>query len=329
MGVRTTKRTIVAVALLALVTAACGNGENPGTSDEALTGTISGAGSSTVFPITEAIAEEFQRENPNVRVPVEETGTGGGMEAFCSEGRVDFTGASRPMKTERDPAEPDLPAESENCEENEIEFLELQVAVDGLTIVINPENDWAECLTVEELAKIWGPDAEGKVTKWSQVRDGFPDEELALFGPGSDSGTFDFFTDEINGEEGAQRTDYENVGERDDKTVTGVADNTGGMGYFGYAYYVNNQDKVKALQVDSGDGCIEPNEETVSTNEYTPLSRPLFVYVRTDALERPEVAEFFTFYLDIVGDIISDIGYVAMPAETESEEAAELQQALA
>ena len=328
MGEATRKvRVLASVSCVALLAVACGGGG--GATDTGLSGTIDGAGSSTVFPITEAIAEEFRRENPDVQVPLRETGTGGGFEAFCIDGDADFTGASRPIKTARDPEEPDVPAEAENCEENEIEWVEFQVAVDGLTVVINPENEWAECLTVEELAKIWGPDSEGKVNNWSQVRDGFPDETIDLFGPGSDSGTFDFFTDEINGEEGAQRIDYENVGEKDDKTITGVADNVGGIGYLGYAFYVNNTDKVKAMEVDSGEGCVAPNDETVSGNTYTPLSRPLFIYVRSDALDRPEVSAFVEFYLDIVGDIIGEVGYVAMPEETLAEERSELQAATA
>lgn len=315
-----------ALALVAVAATACGTSE-PGSGT--LSGTISGVGSSTVGPITEAIAEEFRRENPSVQVPLRETGTGGGFEAFCIEGSADLTGASRPIKTERSEDEPDLPAEAESCEANDIDYVELQVAVDGLTVVVNPENDWAECLTVAELSKIWGPDSEGKVTRWSQVRDGFPNEKISLFGPGSDSGTFDYFTDEVNGEEGAQRTDYQNVGEDDNKTVTGVADNLGGIGYFGYSFYATNADKVKAVAVDGGSGCVEPSEATVKSNEYSPLSRPLFVYVRTDALARPEVAAFMEFYLDTVNSLIADVGYVGLDDAALAEEQDELRQATA
>ena len=201
-------------------------------------------------------------ENPGVQITVGTSGTGGGFEKFCA-GDTDMSNASRPIK-------PDDASEGPACESNGIEYTELQIANDGLSVVVNKDNDWVDCLTVEQLKTIWEPAAEGKVTNWNQVDPSFPDEPLELFGAGTDSGTFDYFTDAINGEEGASRTDY-TATEDDNVTVQGVGGSTGGLGYFGLSYYEENSDTLKALEIDAGDGCVAPSTETVQSGEYTPL----------------------------------------------------------
>jgi phosphate binding protein len=277
----------------------------PANADELaqLSGNIVADGSSTVQPVTAAAAEEFRKYANRVRVSVGTSGTGGGFEKFCA-GETDISNASRPIEED----------EIQACEDNGIEFIELPVAVDGLTVVANTENDWAECLTVEELATIWGPDSEGNVTSWSQVREGFPEEDLQLFGPGTDSGTFDYFTEVINGEEGASRSDYE-ASEDDNQLVQGVeGSGAGALGYFGYAYYQANQESLKALQIDGGEGCVAPTFETIRSGEYTPLSRPLFIYVTTEAAQRPAVQQFVRFMLSPSFYPLNEtpeIGYVA------------------
>ena len=212
------------------------------------------------------------------------SGTGGGFERFC-RGETDLSNASRPIKEE----------EATACKDKGVEYVEFQVANDALTVVVNKENDWATCLTTEQLAKIWGPDS--KVDNWNQVDASFPDQKLSLFGPGTDSGTFDYFTDEINGEEGASRSDY-NASEDDNMTVTGVSGEKGGLGYFGFSYFEENQDKLKALEIDGGDGCVAPSVETAQDGTYKPLSRPLFIYVKKESLARPEVEAFLQYILD-------------------------------
>lgn len=279
---------------LALLLTACGGGSSDTASESAAEGTAAAAasdltgqvkidGSSTVFPLTGLAAEDFQAENPGVQVTVGSSGTGGGFEKFC-RGETDANNASRPIKDE----------EAAACEAAGIQFGELQVAVDALTVVVNKGNDWATCLTVEELNKIWAPDS--KVNNWSQVRDGFPDVELKLFGAGTDSGTFDYFTDVINGEEGASRTDYTPT-EDDNVTVQGVSGSEGGLGYFGFTYFEENADQLNAVQIDSGAGCVAPSAATAQDGTYTPLSRPLFVYPSKAALARPEVKAFFDYYV--------------------------------
>ena len=294
---------------LALIATACGNTDARGSNGggEGLTGTINADGSSTVFPITQAIAEEFNAENPDVQVSVGTSGTGGGFEKFCA-GETDLSDASRPIKEDEE-----VPL----CEENDVQYVETQVAVDGLSVVVNSANDFIDCLTVEELNAIWGPNS--TIDNWSQVRADFPDQELTLYGPGTDSGTFDYFTDEINGEEGASRSDY-TASEDDNVLVQGIAGDPNALGYFGFAYYEQNQDKVKALGVDSGSGCVTPSEQTIQSGEYAPLSRPLFVYTSKEAAARPEVQEFMDFYLATVNELIAEVGYVGMPqAELQAE----------
>jgi len=258
-------------------TAATGGGSD-------LSGRIEADGSSTVGPYTTAAAERFQQQNPDVQVTVGVSGTGGGFERFC-RGETDLSNASRPIKDE----------EAAACKAESIDYVEFQVANDALTVVVNEDNDWATCLTTEQLKTIWGPGS--KVSNWNQVGPSFPDQKLSLFGPGTDSGTFDYFTGEINGEEGASRSDY-NASEDDNTTVTGVAGEKGGLGYFGFSYYEENQDKLNAVEIDGGDGCIVPSVETAQDGSYKPLSRPLFIYVKQDALQRAEVEAFLRYMLE-------------------------------
>jgi phosphate transport system substrate-binding protein len=308
--------------VLALAFTACGdddeetgtNGtESPGaTADEELSGSINGDGSSTVFPITEAVAEEFGKLH-DVDVTVGISGTGGGFEKFCN-GETDFSNASRPIKEDDE-------AEGLACAANNIEYVEFEVAYDGLSVVVNPSNDFAECLTVEQLNAIWAP--ESSVNNWNEADPSFPDQDLTLYGPGTDSGTFDYFTDEINGEEGASRADY-TASEDDNVLVQGIAGDDNALGYFGFAYYVENEDKLKVLGIDGGSGCVVPSQETIESGEYAPLSRPLYVYVTKEALERPEVAEFMRFYLTEGPDLAVEVGYVKSPQESYDEGLAQL-----
>ncbi len=268
----------------ALVLAACGGGsggDSGGGSD--LSGAVRIDGSSTVYPLTALAAEDFMAANPGVQVTVASSGTGGGFEKFC-RGETDANDASRTIKDEEKAA----------CEAAGVAYGELQVAVDALTVVVNKENTWATCLTLEELAKIWAPDS--TVMNWSEVRAGFPDVPLALFGAGTDSGTFDYFTDAVNGEEGASRTDYTPT-EDDNVTVQGVSGSPGGLGYFGFTYFEENSDKLNAVAIDSGAGCVTPSLETAQDGSYTPLSRPLFIYPSVAALKQAQVKAFFDYYV--------------------------------
>jgi phosphate transport system substrate-binding protein len=269
-----------------------------------LSGTITIDGSSTVYPITEAVAEEFQLANNGVQVSVAFSGTGGGFKLFCI-GDTDINDASRPIKAEDE-------GEGLACDANSIEWVELQVAIDGLTVVVNPANDFATCLTVEELAKIYGPDSPQDL-KWSDVRADFPAETVNRYMPGADSGTFDYFTEEINGETDAA-TQFATQSEDDNVLVTGVAGDVNAIAFFGYAYYVENTDKLKAVEVDGGDGCVAPTDETINTNSYSPLSRPIFIYPDVNkATERPELKAFVDFYLENTQTLSAEVGYVALP----------------
>jgi len=298
--------TIVAsVSVLALGVAACGSSDDDssasGGSD--LSGTIRIDGSSTVAPLTEAVAEQFQTENSGVKVTVGTSGTGGGFEKFCA-GETSISDASRAIE----------PEEVEACEKGGIEFEEIRVATDALTVVVNPENP-VNCLTVDQLGAIWGPDS--TLSNWSEIpglEEEF-DEELALFGPGTDSGTFDYFTEEINGEEGASRKDYNNVGENDNATVTGVEGSPGGMGYFGFSFYQENEGALKALEVDNGKGCVAPSAESAQNGEYVPLSRPLLIYPSAASLKEPQVKAFVDYYLENVNDIAEAVGFIPLTEE--------------
>jgi phosphate transport system substrate-binding protein len=305
-------RSRLAAAVLgsSLVLTACGgadagNGNAGNGTGEELAGTIQIDGSSTVAPLSEAAAELFQEENPGVRVVVGTSGTGGGFEKFCA-GETDISDASRPIKDE----------EKALCEENGISYEQVTVANDGLAVVVNPENDWAECLTVEQLNKIWAPGS--KVDSWDDVDPSFPNEPLTLFGPGTDSGTFDYFTDEINGEEGASRTDYQ-PSEDDNVIVQGVQGSKGAMGYFGLSYVEENEGAVKALEIDGGDGCAAPSTETVLDGSYKPLGRPLFIYPSDKALARPEVQAFLDFYIESSEQIAEQALYVPLSEEQQQQ----------
>ncbi len=264
-----------------------------------ISGEIVVDGSSTVFPITQAVAEEFRKLHPSVQIPVGLSGTGGGFKKFVSGDTV-ISNASRPVKD----------SERESLAAAGVEFIELTVAFDGLSMLANPANDFADCLTTEELRRIWEP--ESRLTSWSEVRAGFPDKKLVLYGPDADSGTFDYFTDEINGEEGAIRQEFYPAVD-DNVLVQGIAGDSGALGYFGYAYYAANRDKLKLLAVDSGSGCVLPSDTTINDGSYSPLSRPLFIYVRIDALSRPEVRAFIDFYLENGASLASEVGYVGLP----------------
>jgi phosphate transport system substrate-binding protein len=276
--------------LVALVAAGCGRsggGEKGGAGD--LSGSIVADGSSTVGPFVTRAAELFRQEQGDVRVTVGISGTGGGFERFC-RGETDLSDASRPIEDD----------EKAVCEKSGVEDVELQVANDGIAVVVNKQNDWATCVTVDQLKRIWEPGS--KVDAWRDIDPKFPDEKLTLAGPGTDSGTFDFFTKQVNGEEGASRTDYQ-PSENDNVIVQAVAGDKGGMGYFGLSYYEENTGKLRALEIDDGDGCVAPTRESVQSGKYKPLSRPLFVYAKREALQREEVKAFLEFMLDKQEDI--------------------------
>jgi phosphate transport system substrate-binding protein len=283
-----------ALSVAALLVAGCGRSDTDSagasvtptdTTAQNLSGRIEVDGSSTVGPFVTAGAEDFQQQNSGVQVTVGISGTGGGFERFCA-GETDISDASRPIKDDEE-----VPI----CQKNGIEYTELQVANDGIAVVVNNENDWATCLTVEQLKKIWEPDS--KVKSWKDIDASFPDETLTLAGPGTDSGTFDFFTNEINGEEGASRTDYQAT-EDDNVIVQAVEGDKGGLGYFGLSYFEQNKANLKDVQVDGGSGCVTPSTETVQDGSYTPLSRPLFIYVKNTSLQKREVKAFVQYLLD-------------------------------
>lgn len=259
-------------------------------------------GSSTVYPITEAVAEEFQAEKKGaVRVTVGIAGTGGGFKKFC-RGETDIQDASRPI----------LAKEMLACRDVGIQYFELPVAFDALTVVINPKNTWAETMTIADLKKIWEPVAQGKITKWNQVRPEWPDQPIKLYGAGSDSGTFDYFTEAINGKSKSSRGDY-TASEDDNVLVQGVSNDVNALGYFGFAYYLENKDKLKAVKVDGGKGAVEPSPQTVENGTYAPLSRPIFIYVNKKSSKAGNVKEFTEFYLNTAGDLVSSVGYIPLP----------------
>lgn len=268
-------------------------------------GTILVDGSSTVAPVTQAVAEEFQALYPDVRVPVGISGTGGGFKKFCN-GETDISDASRPIK----------PSEVELCQKNGIEYIELPVAFDGLAVMVNPSNNFAACLTVEELKQIWQPEAEGVINNWSQVREGFSNQPLTLYGAGTDSGTYDYFTAAIVGEEGSSRGDFL-PSEDDNVLVQGIAGDPNALGFFGLAYYEENRDKLKLVAIDNGDGnCVLPDITTVSQGTYQPLSRPLFIYVnRARVDQKDEISLFIDFYLKNAGKLSREVGYIPLTDE--------------
>jgi phosphate transport system substrate-binding protein len=267
-------------------------------------------GSSTVYPITNAIAAEYQATQANKqqgnqsKVALEVSGTTGGFKKFC-EGQTDISNASRPI----------LKEEMDACNKNNVRYLELPVAFDALTVVVNPQNNWAKDITLAELKKIWEPAAQGKITKWNQVRASWPNQPLTLYGAGSNSGTFDYFTEATVGQIKASRRDY-TASEDDNELVRGVSSDPNALGYFGFAYYEANPNQLKALAVDNGKGAVSPSREAVEKAQYQPLSRPLFIYVNFQAAQnRPELREFVEFYLDKAPKVVSSVGYIPLPEE--------------
>ena len=287
------KNALLAVSLLALV------GVAP---PAAKAQVIQIDGSSTVFPITEAVAEEFQKSKKGkVKVTVGIAGTGGGFKKFC-RGETDVQDASRPI----------LKQEMEACKGAGIEYFELPVAYDALTVMVNPKNDWAGSMTVAELKKIWEPGAQGKITNWNQVRPNWPNAPLKLFGAGADSGTFDYFTEAIVGKAKSSRGDF-TASEDDNVLVQGIGNDRNALGYFGFAYYVENQKKLKAVAIDGGKGPVVPSPKTVEDGSYQPLSRPIFIYVAKKSMDKPDVKEFVEFYLKNAPKLVKDVKYVALP----------------
>lgn len=286
--------TILTIVLLT----ACGNSAKK---SEKLKGDIKIDGSSTVYPITEAVAEEFRVDQTEVNVTIGVSGTGGGFKKF-GRGETDISDASRPIKQ----------SEIDLCNENKISYIELKVAFDGLAVIVNPENTWVDHFTVEELKKIWEPAAQGVIMKWNQIRPEWPNEEIHLFGPGVASGTYDYFTEAVVGEAGSSRGDF-TASEDDNVLVQGVAGDKYGLGFFGLAYFEENMDKLKLVGVDGGNGVVSPSLETVSNGTYSPLSRPLFIYVNSTAAKKAEVQDFVKFYIENAASLSAEVGYVPLP----------------
>ena len=302
----------VLILLIVLFITSCGSEQKPessllSTSSPAdvtaksvgdLEGTIEVDGSSTVYPISEAVAEEFNKLYPKVRVNVGVSGTGGGFKRFTT-GETDISNASRHLK---------IPEETDIAKENEIEYVELRLGTDGLSVMVSPSNDFVECLTMNELKMIWEPGSE--INNWNQVRSDFPDQKMRLYGPDTDSGTFDYFTEEVMGEAQLSRADY-TASADDNVLIQGIAGDKGSLGYFGYAYYQESKDKLKLVAVDSGTGCVLPGPETIKSGEYSPLSRPLFIYVNLNSMERLEVGAFVDFYMKHGAELTNEVGYIA------------------
>ena len=310
--------TLALCAALALGVAACGddeaaeggNGSGSTSAEQSqdLSGSIRIDGSSTVYPFVQAAAEQFQAQAPNVRIAVGQSGTGGGFEKFCA-GETDISNASRPIKDDEE-----VPL----CEKGGVAYSEVQVANDGIAVVSN-KSLTIDCMTTDQLKELW---ATGKVKNYSEIDPKFPDKDVSLFGPGTDSGTFDFFTDEINGEEGKTRKDYQ-PSEDDNVLVQGVEGDEGAMGYFGFSYYEQNQDKLNLIGVDAGDGCVKPSSQAIQDGTYKPLSRPLFMYPSAEAIKKPEVKAFMDFVLENQQQIAEAAQFVPMTSEqaTEAESA--------
>lgn len=299
-------------------TSPTGGATSPAGSDDefdyaSLSGTVRIDGSSTVFPISEAVAEEFSKVASGVRANVAFSGTGGGIEKFC-RGEIEVADASRPMKDEE---------REEDCGGNDIDdVLEIQVAIDALTVMVHPDNDFAECLTTAEVYEIF---REGGATNWKDVRSGFPDQAIETFYPGEDSGTFDYFVEAIIEGEGGDDALHTNDGtpsEDDNVLALGIENDAKAIGYFGFAYFLEAGDKLKAVEIDGGDGCVEPTFDAALDGSYTPLSRPLFIYTRESFLEeKPEVLGFINFYIENMQELVPDVGYVTLPEDLWQEQA--------
>jgi phosphate binding protein len=300
---------VTAVAAASLLVSGCGGQNNAGSAGGAgsgggVSGTVTVDGSSTVAPLSEAAADLFRDVEPGVNVTVATAGTGGGFKKFCA-GETDISDASRPIKEE----------EAAECKAKGIDYTEVIVANDGLSVVVNPENTWAKCLTVAQLKTMWSPESEGKIKNWKQIDPSFPDVPLALFGAGTDSGTFDYFTEAINGEEGASRTDY-SPSEDDNVTVQGVKGDKGAVGYFGLSYVEENADAIKPVEVDGGDGCVAPTKETVQDKTYKPLARPLFIYVKNSSYkDNPAVRSYVDFYVENEAKVAEQALFIGLTPE--------------
>lgn len=301
---RLKKTYLIPIVMIALVLASCGQKNNSESNKtDRLKGEIRIDGSSTVYPITEAVAEEYRTEQPDVNVTVGVSGTGGGFKKF-SRGEIDINNASRPIKEQ----------EAAACQENNLSYLELKVAYDGLVIVVNKENTWVDHFTVEELKKIWEPAAQEKIKRWNQIRPSWPAEEFHLYGPGIASGTYDYFTEAIVGKSGSSRGDY-TASEDDNVLVQGISGDKNGIAFFGLAYYEENKERLKLIGVDDGNGVVVPSVETVKNGSYSPLSRPVFIYVTRPATARPEIRSFVNFYLENASVLVPDVGYIPLTDE--------------
>jgi phosphate transport system substrate-binding protein len=312
-----TYKLLITLFCSAVLLTSCGSKDNAGkdaagdSSSVETTGAITIDGSSTVYPITEAVAEEFRTEHGGVKVTVGVSGTGGGFKKF-SRGETDINDASRPIKDQ----------EAATCKENNVEYVELTIAIDGLAVLVNKENTWVRDITVEELKKIWEPAAQGKITKWNQIRKEWPAQEFHLYGPGVASGTYDYFTEAIVGKSGESRGDF-TASEDDNVLVQGIEGDKNALGFFGLAYYEENKDRLQLVGVNSGKGAVLPTPETVKDGTYSPLSRPIFIYVSKSAAKRPEVRSFVEFYISNASALVKDVGYIAIPDDQYKKEADE------
>jgi phosphate transport system substrate-binding protein len=307
----------LALVAITILSVSCGSKEGAKNAEGDSAGNIQGEikidGSSTVYPITEAVAEEFRAVQPDVKVTVGVSGTGGGFKKF-GRGEIDINDASRLIKDE----------EAAICKENNISYVGLKVAFDGLVVVVNKENTWINSITVADLKKIWEPAAQGKITKWNQINPAWPAEEFHLYGPGIASGTYDYFTEAVVGKSGSSRGDY-TASEDDNVLVQGISGDKNGLGFFGLAYYEENKDALKLVGVDNGNGVVLPSIETVKNGTYKPLARPVFVYVNDKASQRPEVSAFVSFYLNNAASLVSDVGYIPLTDAEYKEELTKFQ----
>jgi phosphate transport system substrate-binding protein len=307
------KQPVIYLALfLTQLLIACGSGDGAKESEK-LQGEIKIDGSSTVYPITEAVAEEFRIEQPDVKVTVGVSGTGGGFNKF-GRGEIDINNASRPIKD----------GEATAAKENNIGYIELKVAFDGLAILVNKENTWVDHFTVAELKKIWEPGAQEKITRWNQIRPTWPAEEFNLYGPGVASGTYDYFTEVVVGKSGSSRGDY-TASEDDNVLVQGITGDKNGLAFFGLAYYEENKDKLKLVSVDNGNGPVMPTAATVKDGTYAPLARPVFIYITNEAARRDEVKAFASFYLTNAATLVPDVGYIPLNKEEYDQELSKLE----
>lgn len=304
-----TLKILFAIAIATSI-ASCGSSESNQNNggEEALNGTIKIDGSSTVYPVSEAVAEEFRAEAPEVQVTIGSSGSGAGFKKFA-RGETDISDASRAIKE----------SEINSCTDAGIQFTEVTVAYDGLAVFVNKDNDWISSMTVQDLKKLWQPESEGVLTRWNQLNPEWPDEEIHLFGPSTAHGTYDYFTEEIMGESGSSRSDYTACADYN-VMVQGVSTDKYALGYVGLAYVESNADALKVVAIDNGNGPILPNKETVSQGTYVPLGRSLFMYVKTASMQRPEVKAFVNFYLDHAAELAEDVGYIKLPAEMYSQQ---------